>query len=85
MPLSRYPWALIALALTLVLGACSTPADLSAPTLPTLEPQFGTADNDFGADAAYASTGRVMVLAEQEGLYETCCNWEDDYYLSTLR
>ena len=38
-----------ALALTLVLGACSTPADL---TTPTLEPQFGTADNDFGVDVA---------------------------------
>lgn len=81
MTTARRTWALAALALTLVLGACSTPDDL---TPPTLEPQFGTTDNDFGADAAYASTGRVMVLAEQEGLYETCCNWEDDYYLDSV-
>ena len=73
--------ALAALALTLVLGACSTPADL---TIPTLEPQFGTSDNDFGADVAHGSSGAVYVLSEQEGLYETCCNWEDDYYLDDV-
>ena len=66
MPLPRYPWALTALALTLVLGACSTPADLSAPTL---EPQFGTSDNDFGVDVAHPVSGRVYVLSEREGSY----------------
>lgn len=81
MPLPRYPWALAALALTLVLSACSTPADLTAPTL---EPQFGTSDNDFGADVAYVSSGRVYVLSEQEGSYETCCDYQDDYYLDDV-
>ena len=56
--------ALSALALTLVLGACSTPDDLAAPTL---EPQFGTADNDFGVDVAYPASGRAYVLSEREG------------------
>ncbi len=55
---------LFALALTLVLGACSTPED---PTDSRLEPQFGTAENDFGVDAAYAAAGHVYVLSEQEG------------------
>lgn len=56
--------ALVALTLTLVLAACSTPDDL---TTPTLEPQFGTSDNDFGVDVAYPASGRVYVLLEQEG------------------
>ena len=56
-------WALSALALTLILGACSTPADLTAPTL---KPQFGTTQNDFGVDAATASSGRVYVLSAQK-------------------
>ena len=64
MPPIRRTWALSALAFTLVLGACSTPDDRAAPTL---EPQFGTAQNDFGVDAATASSGRVYVLSEQNG------------------
>ncbi len=60
--------ALSALALTLVLGACSTPEDLTAPTL---EPQFGTADDDRGVDVATVSTGRIYSLSEQFGpIYE---------------
>ena len=66
MTLTRRTGALAALALTLVLGACSTPADLSVPTL---EAQFGTSDNDFGVDVAYPSSGRVYVLSEQAGYY----------------
>ena len=61
-PLPRYPWALAAL--DLILGACSTSADL---TPPTLEPQFRTPENDYGADVAYASNGRVRVLFKSEG------------------
>ena len=64
MTLTRRTVALAALALTLVLGACSTPDDL---TTPTLEPQFGTSENDYGVDVAYNSTGRVYVLSESEG------------------
>lgn len=64
MTLTRRTGALAALALTLVLGACSTPADVS---LPGLEAQFGTSDNDFGVDVAYPSSGRVYVLSEQAG------------------
>lgn len=60
----RRTGALVALALTLVLGACSTPADLTAPTL---TPQFGTADADVGMDVAYAAAGRVYVVSEQDG------------------
>lgn len=61
---TRRTGALAALALTLILGACSTPADLAAPTL---EPQFGTADNDSGIDVAYPASGRIYVLSEQAG------------------
>ena len=64
MTLTRHTGALAALALTLTLGACSTPADL---TTPTLVPQFGTSENDYGVDVAYASTGRVYVLSELGG------------------
>jgi hypothetical protein len=60
----RRTWALPALALTLVLAACSTPEDL---TTPTLEPQFGSADTDTGIDVAFASTGRIYSLSEQTG------------------
>lgn len=49
-----------------LLAACSqTPV---APTVPRLEPQFGSAAKDFGVDAASASAGRVYVLSEQEGV-----------------
>lgn len=63
---SRRTGALTALAFTLLLGACSTPDDL---TTPTLEPQFGTSGNDFGVDAVYPVSGRVYVLSEREGYY----------------
>lgn len=62
-PTRRF-WALPALALTLVLGACSTPDDLNAPVL---EPQFGSADEDLGVDVAFVSTGRIYSLSEQSG------------------
>ncbi len=66
--------ALTALALTLVLGACSTPANL---TVPTLEPQFGTADNDFGVDVAHPASGRVYVLSERENAYYDYDGYEE--------
>lgn len=51
--------------LALVIAACSqAPADVAAPTL---EPQFGTADTDFGVDVALGSSGRVFSLSEREG------------------
>lgn len=61
---TRRIWALPALALTLVLAACSTPEDLNVPTL---EPQFGTDDEDRGVDVATISTGRIYSLSEQFG------------------
>ena len=64
MTLTRRTVALAALALTLVLGACSTPADVAAPGL---EPQFGTASNDVGVDVAVTSTGSIAALSEERG------------------
>ena len=81
MTLTRRTGALAALALTLTLGACSTPADLATPTL---EPQFGTSQNDYGADVAYASSGRVYVLSEREGYDSNATEYEDDYYDEVL-
>ncbi len=64
MNLSRRTWALSALALTLLLGACSAPDDI---TTPTLEPQFGTDQSDVGGDVTVASNGSVVVLAGETG------------------
>ena len=51
--------------LALVISACSqAPADVAAPTL---EPQFGSADNDFGVDVALGSSGHIFSLSEREG------------------
>lgn len=58
-----------ALALTLVLGACSTPADLAVPTL---EPQFGTGNNDFGSDVTLTSSGSIVALTSE--------NWFESEY-----
>lgn len=46
----------------LFISACSTPDDL---TPPTLEPQFGTAADDIGEDVAVAPTGEVYALSEE--------------------
>jgi hypothetical protein len=79
-PTRRF-WALPALALILVLGACSTPDDLNAPML---EPQFGTADEDRGIDVAFVSTGRIYLLSEQIGpkylYYEDGSSYENGSY-----
>ncbi len=78
MNLRRFGWALYPLALTLVLGACSTPADLTAPTL---EPQFGTEYNDVGVDVTVTTNGYVYEL-EQGGYggeyYDE--SWEEDIW-----
>lgn len=66
MNLARRTWALSALALTLVLGACSTPNDLASPTL---EPQFGSEDNDYGIDMAVAPGGLIYLLSYEEEEY----------------
>ena len=58
MNLACRTWA-SALALTLVLGACSTPDDLVAPTL---EPQFGTSGDDAGYDVTLTSLGSVVIV-----------------------
>ena len=79
-PTRRF-WALPALALTLVLGACSTPDDLNAPVL---EPQFGTADEDIGARVVTVSTGRVYSLSEQYGPFYNLYGDEDGVYEKAL-
>jgi hypothetical protein len=72
---TRRTWALPALALTLMLGACSTPDDLNAPEL---EPQFGTADDEVGFDVSFYSTGRIYALSERDYVVED--GYYDDYY-----
>lgn len=64
MTYSRRIWALSALALTLVLAACSTSDDLQQTGL---EPQFGSAETDNGVDVAFVSTGRIYSLATESG------------------
>ncbi len=44
---------LAASTIALLISACSQPADIQAPTL---EPQFGSADDDYGQDVALTST-----------------------------
>jgi hypothetical protein len=61
---TRRIWALSALALTLMLGACSTPKNLNASVL---EPQFGTAEDDIGTNVAFVSTGRIYSLSKETG------------------
>ncbi len=81
MNLARSAWALSALALTLVLGACSTPNDLAAPTL---EPQFGGEYNDYGNDVAISPSGRIFGLAEEHSYgYSYDEQWDDDVYYSS--
>lgn len=65
MNLARRFWALSALALTLVLGACSTAPQNTDAT--TLEPQFGTDQKDIGTNIVVTSTGDVVVLSTQTG------------------
>ncbi len=56
-------WQRLALlALGLGLAACSqAPEDVQAPDV-GITPQFGTADDDIGADVALSSTGRIYAL-----------------------
>lgn len=59
MTYTRRLWALPALALALVLGACSTPDDLTASTL---EPQFGTRGADSVEDVAFGKAGALYAV-----------------------
>lgn len=54
----------LAAATLLFIPACSSPDDLTAPTL---EPQFGSADNDRPVDVTFVSTGRIYSLSDQRG------------------
>ena len=63
MNLSCRSWALFTLALTFVLAACSTPADLTAPTL---EPQFGGSGDDVGLRVSVAPSGGVYVASRED-------------------
>ncbi len=57
---------LAALLLALFISGCSrTPVDLTAPTL---EPQFGTAADDYGIDVALGGGGQTYVLALEYGV-----------------
>ncbi len=53
---------LILMALILLAG-CSQPSQ----NAPALEPQFGTAEDDFGTDVASVSTGRIYSLSKELG------------------
>lgn len=79
------PLILVAAVLTLLVSACSQPKDFAAPTL---EPQFGTADDDIGIDIATISTGRIYSISEQSGTkyeYDREGNpYKDGTYTSVL-
>ena len=77
-PFRRF-WALSALALTFILGACSTAPESAAA--PRLEPQFGSIDNDYGTEIVLAPNGRVFGLSEShyEG-YTYDENWDENLY-----
>lgn len=71
---------LAASTVALLVSACSqAPAGLDAPTL---EPQFGTAEDDLGADVAVSSDGQVYALTNQgsgiaDGRYQTLLRRHD--------
>lgn len=70
MTYTRRIWALPALALTLILAACSTPENLNVPTL---EPQFGTAYDDRPVRVAAGPSGASYTLynyVEPGGYYD---------------
>lgn len=75
----RHIWTISAVALTLMLGACSTPVDLNAPEL---KPQFGTAENDVGTHVDFLSTGRIYSLSKEYGHNYTV---DEDYAKVLLR
>lgn len=58
------PLLLAASTLALLISACSQPADIQAPML---EPQFGSADDDYGQDIALTSAQQVFVLSSRKG------------------
>ncbi len=59
----------LALAATAVLfiSACSTPDDLTAPTL---SPQFGTTGNDTVEDVAYGKAGHLYAVGAWNSIYD---------------
>lgn len=70
----RVSWAL---AFILVLAACSTPKDLTSPTL---ELQFGAAYDDVGVDVAIAPNGNPIVFAEESGRrYDTSTDQDTNF------
>lgn len=71
---TRRAWALAALVLTLLLGACSTAPD---PAAPTLTPQFGGEYDDFGIDVAISSRGYIYEISQSE--------FDESYYREELR
>ena len=64
-------------ALTLMLAACSTPADLNDSA--NLSAQFGSEYDDIGIDVAVTSTGSIAVLSTQQG-FETGTDYTYDEY-----
>lgn len=82
----KKPLLFVALALGLLISACSqTPLEQIEGGL---EPQFGTADEDYGIDVAFASTGRIYVLSQQDGPvyeeYEDGTSYENGIYSDIL-
>ncbi len=73
---SRRIWALPALTLALVLGACSTPEDL---TTPVLEPQYGTAYTDSPVGVVTGPAGAVYNLYNYVSPAD-CIYYDDGYY-----
>jgi hypothetical protein len=79
----RYLFTLAAL--LLFLAACSSDNDLAA--IPSLEPQFGTSDQDITIGVASVSSGGVYVLSNQTGvLYKQGANGEtyDDGFFTRI-
>lgn len=56
------PLLLAVSTLALFISACSQPADIHAPSL---EPQFGSANEDVGVDVAVSAAGHVYALGNQ--------------------
>ncbi|CAA9556239.1 MAG: hypothetical protein AVDCRST_MAG86-224 [uncultured Truepera sp.] len=60
--MNRFCSLVLTAAALLFMSACSTPEDLAAPTL---EPQFGTVNDDIGVDVATSPTGYIYELSTE--------------------